>query len=393
MLAEIAERVRPHDVSIETRVAGGVRRRGALVFITHRAREGAFQEAVAELRGAPGRRARSAASCGWRARSERWRRTVARRDRGVPRPAAGRPTARRSSRSARAARRSSAPRPCRRDRVRGLPQVRGREPDRLVQGPRDDARDLQGASRRARRRSCAPRPATPAPPPPRTRRKAGLTCAVLVPKGKVAPGKMAATLVHGARVLEVEGNFDASFELARDLAERYPVTLVNSVNPFRLQGQKTGAFEIVRRARSRARPPLPAGGQRRATSRATGWATRSTSPTGRSTSRRGCSGSRRPAPRRSCAATRSRTRRRSPPRSGSGTPRRGTWPSRPRASPRARSWRSPTARSSPPTGGSRARGCSPSRRRPRASPGCSGSRTRAGSRAARPSSACSPGTG
>ncbi len=74
--------------------------------------------------------------------------------------------------------------------------------------------------------------------------KAGITCAVLVPKGKVALGKMAATLVHGARVLEVDGNFDASLDLARDLAERYPVTLVNSVNPFRLQGQKTAAFEI-----------------------------------------------------------------------------------------------------------------------------------------------------
>jgi len=74
--------------------------------------------------------------------------------------------------------------------------------------------------------------------------KAGLTCVVLVPKGKVALGKMAGTLVHGARVLEVEGNFDVSLELARDLAERYPVTLVNSVNPYRLQGQKTLAFEV-----------------------------------------------------------------------------------------------------------------------------------------------------
>ena len=74
--------------------------------------------------------------------------------------------------------------------------------------------------------------------------KAGLTCAVLVPKGKVALGKMAQTLVHGARVLEVDGNFDASLELAQDLAERYPVTLVNSVNPYRLEGQKTAAFEI-----------------------------------------------------------------------------------------------------------------------------------------------------
>jgi threonine synthase len=74
--------------------------------------------------------------------------------------------------------------------------------------------------------------------------KAGLTCAVLVPKGKIALGKMAQTLVHGGRVLEVEGNFDESLELAQDLAAHYPVTLVNSVNPYRLQGQKTLAFEV-----------------------------------------------------------------------------------------------------------------------------------------------------
>ena len=74
--------------------------------------------------------------------------------------------------------------------------------------------------------------------------KAGITCAVLVPKGKVALGKIAGTLVHGARVLEIDGNFDAALELARDLAESHPVTLVNSVNPFRLQGQKTLAFEV-----------------------------------------------------------------------------------------------------------------------------------------------------
>jgi len=74
--------------------------------------------------------------------------------------------------------------------------------------------------------------------------KAGLTCAVLVPKGKIAMGKMAQTLVHGARVLEVDGNFDVALDVAKDLAEHFPVTLVNSVNPFRLQGQKTAAFEI-----------------------------------------------------------------------------------------------------------------------------------------------------
>ena len=74
--------------------------------------------------------------------------------------------------------------------------------------------------------------------------KAGLTCAVLVPRGKVAPGKMAQTLAHGARVMEIEGNFDAAFEVARQLADRFSVTLVNSVNPYRIEGQKTAAFEI-----------------------------------------------------------------------------------------------------------------------------------------------------
>jgi threonine synthase len=74
--------------------------------------------------------------------------------------------------------------------------------------------------------------------------KAGLVAAVLVPKGKIALGKMAQTLIHGARVLEVDGNFDDSLSLAKDLARHYPVTLVNSVNAYRLQGQKTAAFEV-----------------------------------------------------------------------------------------------------------------------------------------------------
>ncbi|MFA5785854.1 MAG: threonine synthase [Actinomycetota bacterium] len=74
--------------------------------------------------------------------------------------------------------------------------------------------------------------------------KAGLVCAVLVPRGRIAKGKLAQALVHGAKVLEVEGNFDDSLELARALADTYPVVLVNSVNPFRIEGQKTGAFEI-----------------------------------------------------------------------------------------------------------------------------------------------------
>ncbi len=75
--------------------------------------------------------------------------------------------------------------------------------------------------------------------------RAGLACAVLVPRGKVAIGKMAQALVHGARLLQVAGSFDDCLELARKLAAQYPVALVNSVNPHRLQGQKTAAFEVV----------------------------------------------------------------------------------------------------------------------------------------------------
>ena len=75
--------------------------------------------------------------------------------------------------------------------------------------------------------------------------RAGLTCAVLVPKGKIAIGKLAQALVHGAKLLQVDGSFDDCLELARKLSVDYPVALVNSVNPDRLQGQKTAAFEIV----------------------------------------------------------------------------------------------------------------------------------------------------
>jgi threonine synthase len=75
--------------------------------------------------------------------------------------------------------------------------------------------------------------------------RAGLACAVLVPRGKIALGKLAQALVHGAKLLQVDGNFDDCLELARKLAAGYPVALVNSVNPDRLAGQKTAAFEIV----------------------------------------------------------------------------------------------------------------------------------------------------
>ncbi|MET8360735.1 threonine synthase [Micromonospora sp. NPDC005171] len=75
--------------------------------------------------------------------------------------------------------------------------------------------------------------------------RAGLTCAVLVPQGKIALGKLAQALVHGAKLLQVNGNFDDCLATAAKLAQDYPVALVNSVNIDRLHGQKTAAFEIV----------------------------------------------------------------------------------------------------------------------------------------------------
>ena len=75
--------------------------------------------------------------------------------------------------------------------------------------------------------------------------KAGMRCAVLIPSGKIAMGKLAQAVAHGAIILQVDGNFDDCLDLARDLAADYPVALVNSVNPVRIEGQKTAAFEIV----------------------------------------------------------------------------------------------------------------------------------------------------
>jgi threonine synthase len=75
--------------------------------------------------------------------------------------------------------------------------------------------------------------------------RAGLTCAVLIPEGYIALGKLAQALIHGARVLQIRGNFDAALDIVRQLGDSAPVTVVNSINPYRIEGQKTGAFEIV----------------------------------------------------------------------------------------------------------------------------------------------------
>ncbi len=75
--------------------------------------------------------------------------------------------------------------------------------------------------------------------------RAGLRGAVIVPEGKIAIGKLAQALMHGARVVALRGNFDDALRIVRDLAQRHPIELVNSVNPFRIEGQKTAAFEVV----------------------------------------------------------------------------------------------------------------------------------------------------
>lgn len=75
--------------------------------------------------------------------------------------------------------------------------------------------------------------------------RAGITSFVLIPDGKIALGKLAQAMIHGACVIQIKGNFDAGMQLVKDVAQEAPVTIVNSINPYRLQGQKTAAFEIV----------------------------------------------------------------------------------------------------------------------------------------------------
>lgn len=75
--------------------------------------------------------------------------------------------------------------------------------------------------------------------------RAGIQCAVLIPEGHIALGKLAQALIHGAKVLQVRGNFDEALGIVRELPKHAPITVVNSVNPDRIEGQKTGAFEIV----------------------------------------------------------------------------------------------------------------------------------------------------
>ncbi len=75
--------------------------------------------------------------------------------------------------------------------------------------------------------------------------RAGIACFVLIPDGKIALGKLAQAMIHGAVVIQIQGNFDTGMQLVKDVAGTAPVTIVNSINPYRLQGQKTAAFEII----------------------------------------------------------------------------------------------------------------------------------------------------
>lgn len=75
--------------------------------------------------------------------------------------------------------------------------------------------------------------------------RAGMTCVVLIPDGYIALGKLSQALIHGAKVLQIKGNFDRALEIVRELGDREPITVVNSINPYRIEGQKTGAFEVV----------------------------------------------------------------------------------------------------------------------------------------------------
>ncbi|MDR1196049.1 MAG: threonine synthase [Endomicrobium sp.] len=74
--------------------------------------------------------------------------------------------------------------------------------------------------------------------------RAAIKCVVLIPEGKIALGKLSQAVMHGAEVLEIDGNFDEALNLVKELSSKYPLTLVNSINPFRIEGQKTAAFEI-----------------------------------------------------------------------------------------------------------------------------------------------------
>ncbi len=127
---------------------------------------------------------------------------------------------------------------------RGVAEDRGRQPHWLVQGPGDDLRRVRGRREGAQAIVCASTGNTAASAAAYAAR-AGLRGVVIVPEGRIAAGKLAQALMHGAQVVALRGNFDQALVLVRELADRQPIALVNSVNEFRIEGQKTAAFEIA----------------------------------------------------------------------------------------------------------------------------------------------------
>ena len=123
--------------------------------------------------------------------------------------------------------------------------------------------------------------------------RAGIGGAVIVPEGKIATGKLAQALMHGARVIALRGNFDEALALVRELVQRHPIALVNSVNEFRIEGQKTAAFELIEELGELDALCIPVGNAGNITAYWRGF--RSSAP------RRGCTASRPRAPRRWCA--------------------------------------------------------------------------------------------
>ncbi len=138
--------------------------------------------------------------------------------------------------------------------------------------------------------------------------------AVIVPEGKIAIGKLVQSLMHGARVIALQGNFDQALTIVRELADKHPIELVNSVNPYRIQGQKTAAFEVIEELGEAPGALCDPGRQRRQRHRLVAGLPGVAAP------RRSSTATRRRAPRRWSRASRSRTPRRSPRRSGSATP-------------------------------------------------------------------------
>ena len=171
--------------------------------------------------------------------------------------------------------------------------------------------------------------------------RAGMRGAVIVPEGKIARGKLAQALMHGARVIALRGNFDQALELVSRSSNASPIALVNSVNPYRIEGQKTAAFEVCDELGAAPDVLCDPGRQRGQRDRLVEGLRRVRPGRGRT-----CTASRPRAPRRSCSASRSRTRRRWRPRSGSATRRAGRRRWARSTSRAARSRRSPTTRSS-----------------------------------------------